>query len=365
VRLLVDARVGWGHGIGRVIANTLPRVAALRPDWQVSALVEPADVAQAQAAFAAADTVRVVPCPVRPFSLAEQVRLAPFARGHDLTWFTNYWVPLAWRGPFVATVHDLLHLLPDLLPASAAKRQLARRTFAKVRRDARAVAFVSRFSEREFARLVGAPRRGVAIPLGGDHLRYPAPRPVRDRTRRLLVVAASKQHKNFALLMDAWRHAAVPAHWTLTVVTPDDARFRSAIDLDAVAGGTGRVEIRRGVGNDELAALYGDSAILLMPSRYEGFGLPLLEGMLAGALPVCSAAGAMVEVAGGALVPFVNADDRPGWSAAIAAACAMVDAPGTGPDPDALVAHNRAQAARFRWDDTAQAYAALLQAALA
>jgi glycosyltransferase involved in cell wall biosynthesis len=360
VRLLVDARVGWGHGIGRVIGNTVPRVAQLRPDWRIDVLVEPADVATATAAFAPAANVTVVPCDVPPFSLAEQTRLQRYARGHDLTWFTNYWVPLGWRMPFVATVHDMLHLLPELLPASLLRRVLARRTFAKVRRDARAVMFVSRFTEDAFTRMIGAPRRGIAIPLGGDHLAYPPPSRVRDRTRRLLVVAAPKKHKNFALLLDAWQRATVSNRWTLTVVAPD-AMLRSSIDLDAMAAGTGRVEVRRGIGNDELAALYGDSAILLMPSLYEGFGLPLLEGMLAGTLCVSANAGAMVEVAQGALVSFVNGHDRPGWTRAIEETCALVD--GGDLDLDALVAHNRAAAARFRWDVTAREVAALLDEA--
>lgn len=366
MRLLVDARVGWGHGIGRVIGNTVPLIALDQPNWRIDVLVEPRDVGVARAAFAAAENITVFPCDIRGFSLAEQTRLQGHAAGYDLTWFTNYWVPLRWRTPFVATVHDMLHLLPDLLPASLPKRVLARRTFAKVQRDARAVMFVSRFTQREFARMVGTPAHGVAIPLGGDHLDYPLVRAVRDRTRRLIVVAASKKHKNFALLLDAWRYAHVPDHWRLTIVSPSDAMFRSSIDLDALAAaatsGTGtQIEVRRGIGNAELAALYGDSAILLMPSRYEGFGLPLLEGLRAGTLCVSAAAGAMVEVAQGAFVSFVNAADRVGWTTAIEQTCALVDDGAI--DLDALAAHNAAHAARFCWADTAREIAATLRSA--
>jgi glycosyltransferase involved in cell wall biosynthesis len=366
VRLLIDARIGWGHGIGRVIGNTVPLIASAHPNWRINALVEPADVEVARTAFAGSPNVVVVPCDITGFSIAEQARLQRYATGHDLTWFTNYWVPLRWRTPFVATVHDMLHLMPDLLPASRAKRLLAGLTFAKVRRDARAVMFVSRFTQQEFTRMVGTPAHGVVISLGGDHLNYPPIRPLRDRTRRLIVVAASKRHKNFPLLLDAWRQARVPDHWRLTIVTPDDAMFRSSIDLAALAGTNGgrdmgQIELRRGIDNDELSALYGDSAILLMPSRYEGFGLPLLEGMRAGALCVSSNAGAIVEVAQGAFVSFVNATDSIGWTAAIERACGLID--GGEINLDALIAHNAAHAAIFRWKDTAQAIAATLLAA--
>lgn len=152
MKLLIDARVGWGHGIGRVVANAVPRCAALRPDWRFDVVVERSDVVRAERAFAGVPNVRVAPSDVRPFSLREQTALSGHLDGHDLTWFTNYWVPLAWRGRFVATVHDMLHLVPELLPASRLNRALARRTFHKLRRDAAAVMFDSRFTQREFER---------------------------------------------------------------------------------------------------------------------------------------------------------------------------------------------------------------------
>lgn len=369
MKLLVDARTGWGHGIGTVIANTVPQIARLRPDWRIEALVPPDKAEAAGAAFAGVPNLSPLPCPIAPFSLGEQARLQAYAREADLTWFTNYWVPLAWRGPFVATVHDMLHLLPHYLPASPLKRALSRRTFAKVRQDARAVMFVSRFTQAEFHRMIGAPRQGVVVPNGADHLDYGfgenGHRPLAARTRRLIVVAASKQHKNFALLFDAWRRARVPGHWTLTVVSAQE-EIISSIDLTALAGqdgpdGAARIEIRRGISNAELAALYADSAILLMPSLYEGFGLPLIEGMLAGALCVSSSAGSLVEVAQGGFVQFVNGTDREGWAAAIEQSCAMVDR--GEPDLDPLLRHNIACAGRFRWDRTARNVTAVLESA--
>ena len=363
MKLLVDARTGWGHGIGRVIANTVPRTARLRPDWRIEALVPPDQTSAAQAAFAGVPNLAIVPCPIAPFSLGEQTGLQHYARGADLTWFTNYWVPLAWRTPFVASVHDILHLLPQYVPASPIKRALSRQTFAKVRRDARAVMFVSRFTQAEFGRVVGQPRHcGVTVPNGGDHLRLDASRPVAERSRRLLVVAASKKHKNFALLFDAWRQADVPDHWTLTVISPREMLLNS-VDLTTLAAGNERIDIRRSVSNEELAALYADSAILLMPSLYEGFGLPLLEGMLAGALCISSNAGSLVEVAQGGFVQFVNGTDRAGWTAAIEQSCVMIDS--GEPDLDPLLRHNRACAARFRWDDTARQVADILETAAA
>jgi len=357
VKLLVDARTGWGHGIGRVIVNTIPRVALLRPTWQVDVLVLPQDCAAARHAFDGVANLTVVECAVNPFSLGEQTKLARYARGYALTWFTNYWVPLGWSGAFVVTVHDMLHLIPHLFPASRSKRLLSRRTFSKIRRDARTIMFDSRFTEKAFTKLVGPPRHGVTVQLGGDHLNYGQLSPVRARSRRLLVVAAAKQHKNFNLLFVAWQAAQVASHWTLTVISPN-SMMRSSVDLDAMSENT-RVEIRRGVSNDELSALYADSAVLLMPSLYEGFGLPLLEGMLAGALCVSSNAGAMIEVAEGAFVQFVNGTDQLGWTKAIESVCAMIDEETV--NTDMITRHNISCASRFQWDKTATQVVAVIE----
>lgn len=365
MKLLVDARIGWGHGIGRVNANTIPRLARMHPAWAIDVLVAPKDAETARLAFGDQANLAIIECPVEPFSLAEQFRLERYVQGHDLTWFTNYWVPLGWRSPFIVTVHDLLHLLPDLFPASASKRLLSRWTFARIRRDARAIMFVSRFTQDAFTRMIGPPRIGVTATLGGDHLSYGELHPIRSRTRRLMVVAASKQHKNFELLFQAWRAAAVPDWWTLTVITPG-SMLRSSIDLTEITNADGpsmgRIDVQRGVSDEALAALYADSAILLMPSLYEGFGLPLLEGMLAGALCLSSNAGAMVEVAEGGFVQFVNGTDRIGWTSAIEQACAIVD--GDTIDLDAMARHNIACANRFLWDRTAANVSAVIEKAI-
>jgi len=56
------------------------------------------------------------------------------------------------------------------------------------------------------------------------------------------------------------------------------------------------------VSQDELAALYRGAACLVFPSRYEGFGLPVLEAMASGTPVVATTAGALPEVAGTAAV---------------------------------------------------------------
>lgn len=362
-RLLVDARTGWGSGIGRFIANAVPGVARSMSDARFDVLVGNDDAARAREELGDLPNIALRPVSIRPFSLREQIELPRLAAGYDLTWFTNYWVPLRWKGPFVTTVHDLLHLDHDLFPASRAKRALSRRTFAKVRRDARAVMFDSRFSERTFDAQIGRPVSGQTIHLGIDHRDWPAitPRPWHQKERRIVVVAAAKAHKNFKVILDAWTQARVANDWRLTIVTPNE-QLRSSIDVAALASGGRTIDLRQGISNAELRDLYDAAAIVMTPSLYEGFGFPLLEGLQAGALCISSTAESMVEMAEGAFVQFVNGRDVEGWIGAIQIACSMIDAGSFDHAP--LIQRNTDCVSRYRWDSTSHRIAAVLRNAL-
>jgi glycosyltransferase involved in cell wall biosynthesis len=358
-KLLVDARLGWGSGIGRYIENVIPRVASLLPEIAFDVLVTDAHAERAKVCFAQAGNIRIVHTSVQPFSAAEQVRLARYANGCALTWFTNYWIPLAWQGRFTVTVYDVLHLLPDLFPASLPKRWASRCAFAKVCRQAEAAFFISRFTRDEFHRTVGRPGYGIVTQLGADHLLPDRALPAKEK--RLLVVAAFKKHKNFATVLNAWKQARVAEHWRLTIVAPG-VDLRSSVNVDAMTAGMRGVEMRRGVSDAELRDLYARTAIMLAPSLYEGFGLPLLEAFATGAYAVSSTAGSLVEIAEGADAALVNGLDVEGWVAAIERACTQLDDGRI--DAQAVARHNMAHAATFRWDDTARTTANTLRALL-
>jgi glycosyltransferase involved in cell wall biosynthesis len=66
----------------------------------------------------------------------------------------------------------------------------------------------------------------------------------------------------------------------------------------------------------QLVTLYRDAVALVYPSRYEGFGLPVLEAMACGTPVIASRAASIPEVLGDAGV-LLGPDDVPGWAAAI------------------------------------------------
>lgn len=349
--VIVDARLPWGSGIGRYVSNCVPRVCELLPNVTFRVLISRTDAQRAKDALGTCENASIVISDIGSFSIKEQFSALSGQDDAAITWFTNYWVPLAYRGKFLVAVHDMIHLEPGLFPATRIKRLLSRLTFRHVARNARMVCFGSRFTKREFERRFGAPVRSEVTSYGIDHAGvtpFDADNPPLKR-KQILVVAAAKMHKNFEIAIDAFNRAAISKDWTLKIITPND-ELRSSIDLGGMVSSECRVSFAQGLTNEELRAVYADTAILLMPSRYEGFGLPLAEGLQAGAQCISSTAEALVELGQGAKVTYVNPRDLEGWTEAIESECARFEAGGVS---IAETRFNMQHAMKFSWHEVA------------
>jgi len=86
-----------------------------------------------------------------------------------------------------------------------------------------------------------------------------------------------------------------------------------------------RFHILSGVPDADLAAIYNLAEVFVYPSRYEGFGIPIIEAIAAG-LPVVACTGSCLEEAGGPANLYVNPDDVGGFAEAIR--CMLRDAAG-------------------------------------
>jgi glycosyltransferase involved in cell wall biosynthesis len=198
-------------------------------------------------------------------------------------------LPLGLSCPGVVTVHDLsFERQPGLMRFGD---RLVFRTAVprSVRRAARVIA-VSERTKRDLVDLYRAPAAKIAvIPNGID----PVFRPGENGTGGYaLLVGAIQARKNPLAAAEAAARVGLP------LVAAGPARDA------ALARELGRrgVVMRGYVTKEELAELYRGAACLLFPSRYEGFGLPVLEAMASGTPVVAADEAALREVAGDAAV---------------------------------------------------------------
>jgi len=197
-------------------------------------------------------------------------------------------LPLRPRCPTVLTLHDLS--FERGWKAMPLKDTIVFR--ARVRRSARTTQRVIAVSERtkhDAVELYGlSPERVVVIPHGVD----PAFSPGGDGGSYLLFVGAVQARKDPLAAAEAAQEVGLP----LVVVGPEnDARLARELRRRGA-------DLRGYVEKEDLAELYRGAACLLLPSRYEGFGLPVLEAMASGTPVVAAAEPALQEVADGAAV---------------------------------------------------------------
>jgi glycosyltransferase involved in cell wall biosynthesis len=162
-----------------------------------------------------------------------------------------------------------------------------------------------------------------------------------------LSVSTKRPHKNLPRLLEA--HALIASSKRPLLVLPGYPTPHER-ELQAQAAELGIEHDVRFLGwlpDEQLEGLYRAATLFVFPSRYEGFGLPVLEAM-ARDLPVaCGSARAVVEVAGDAALIFDH--DRPERMAA--AVEALLD------DADLrrrLVEAGRRRVAEFTWERTAR-----------
>ena len=225
------------------------------------------------------------------------------------------------RGIFkVATVHDLAPLqdAADLTPAQVAR---FRRTVENLHR-ADLVLADSRHSADEAIKLLALrPERVRVLPLGVDVERFQwragaAEVPPWDRAVQgcqvVLSVGVTTGRKNLASLPAVFRalRAAAP-ELPVTLLRAGHLLPEALRDeLRTVLGEGGLVELGF-VSEAELVAAYQRADALLFPSRLEGFGFPVLEGMAAGCPVVCTNVTSLPEVGGEAALYF-HPDDPAG-----------------------------------------------------
>ena len=257
----------------------------------------------------------------------EQIALPRLARqAPSPTWQGLLWSP-ANTGPLavsrqVLTIHDLSPLdHPEwFAPAFALWYQMLLPPLA---RRVRRVLTPSTFSRGRVIQRLGLPEEKVlAVPGGVEPAHFHPTEPAAVRARYglagpyLLFVGTLEPRKNLSTLLSAWE-ILCPANPALELVIAGGRSpvFRSALPAKDQTRPT-RVRFLGTVPDLDLPGLYSGAVALVLPSLYEGFGLPVLEAMACGTPAISSRAGALAETAGEAAI-LVDPADSQGLSRAI------------------------------------------------
>ena len=332
----IDADVLGRHRTGdeTYMANLLRELAPLADRERLAAVTRRPDLVPAG--------IEAVELPARSqvarmaVGLPRTLRRLRPALGHF-----NYVIPPAFRGPAVLTVHDLsFERHPGLM---SPRDLLLFRTFVprSARRAGRVLA-VSERTKRDLVERYGiAEGKVVVTPNGVDPIFRPdggAP----ERPPYALFVGGIQPRKDPVSAIEAL--GRLNGDLGLVLVGAEKRGGRRVRRVIRSLGLEQRVELTGYLKREELAGLYRGAACLVFPSRYEGFGLPVLEAMASGTPVVASNAGALPEVAGNAAI-LVEPGDPVALADGIERALA---------DRERLVQLGLERARGFSWTETAR-----------
>lgn len=225
----------------------------------------------------------------RPFDLVHTAHM-PTPRGLD--------------APLTFTLHDLKSVFSAAEPR--VRRWVGRCVVNDALKRSKRVLVVSQTLRDELLEHFDArPEQIVVAPNGADHLPLAPRAPAHDSP--LLFVGHVEPRKNLALLLQAL--ALDPQLPDLAIAGAEKSGQRAELEqLAARLGVAGRLRWLGLQSDEQLARLYASCACVALPSRREGFDIPLVEALRAGAPVACSDLPVHRELAGPAACYFVPDD---------------------------------------------------------
>ncbi|EFB31909.1 glycosyltransferase, group 1 family protein [Segatella oris F0302] len=217
--------------------------------------------------------------------------------------------------PGVVTVHDLIFMRhPEFY--SAIDVFFYKYKFRKMLQEATRIIAISECTRRDILHYGHFPANRIDLVYQScdTHFSRSVDREKLDETRKkynlpqhyILNVGTVERRKNILLGIRALSQLPPTLH---LVVVGRQTKYQKQLDAAVHALGLAdRVHFLQGVSNDHLPAIYRQAEAFIYPSRYEGFGIPIIEAIQSG-LPVVAATGSCLEEAGGPDCLYVGPDD--------------------------------------------------------
>jgi glycosyltransferase involved in cell wall biosynthesis len=341
------------RGEGNTLLRLYQELKAIRPAWRAYLYGEKACSDYIASQF----EIRRRSVPGFRWNSWERLALPALAwrDGVDLLHCSSSSAPPLVGRPFIVTVHDIIPLVIDD-GQTAQQSQRFERSLRSALRRASAVIAVSESTKRDLTSFFGISRDRIDVIHWGTDV-WPHPPAMADRDSNLvLAFGGGARRKNTRVVLIAFAEASklVPSS-RLVLVGLSGAKERlEFMQLADDLRITDRVEFTGYIDQKALTALYGRAAVLLYPSLYEGFGMPIVEAMAAGLPVIASARTSIPEVVDGA-GELVTPDDH----AAVGNALARVLM--HAPLREDLATRGIARARQLTWERTAMLTAAVFE----
>jgi glycosyltransferase involved in cell wall biosynthesis len=221
----------------------------------------------------------------------------------------------AWSGaPVVLTVHDICYATNPEWFSARDLRVLSTMVPRSIRRAAHVIT-VSQDARRQIIEYYRVPEAKISAIYNGPGAGAEPITPAAARQELsvmgldldrpfLLTVGNLQPRKNLVRLLEAFGELVTRRRHDIDLVIVGPKRYRAEEVIKAAGPVAHRVHFTGYVTDRQLAAAYRCSRVFVLPSLYEGFGLPALEAMAHGVPVACSKAGALPEVCGDAAVMF-------------------------------------------------------------
>ncbi|MFZ2314907.1 MAG: glycosyltransferase family 1 protein [Gammaproteobacteria bacterium] len=267
--ILADGRWQGPHGIGRFSTEVLARLTQT-------------------------DILTTGPHPLSIKNLFWQSQQLLNDKTHRVFFTPGFNPSLASRIPVIFTIHDLIHLhVPG--QSKLLKKIFYQYVMKPAAKKAHAIVTVSHFSKKTILEWLDIPEEKIIVSYPGVSATFkPEGTAFQAGFSYLLHVGNTKAHKNVARLIEAFAKAKIDRNIKLicTGILSDDVQ--AAVAKHHLEE---RVISKTNLNEETLASLYRGALGVVFPSLYEGFGLPVVEGMASGVPVLTSNLTSIPEIA--------------------------------------------------------------------
>lgn len=250
----------------------------------------------------------------------------------------------------VVTIHDLIFMRhPEYYNWLDVK--IYEWKFRQTLKEADRIIAISECTKRDIIELGGISGDNIDVIYQSCNPRFLASQPSTLNAhpsslprRYMLCVGTIEERKNLMLALRSLVHLPEDIH---LVAVGKQTKYAALVEAEAEKLGLkSRLHMLSGVSDADLHAIYSLAEVFVYPSRYEGFGIPIIEAIFSG-LPVVACTGSCLEEAGGPDCLYVHPDDVEGFAQCVSRMLAG------SPERDSRIQLSQNYVQRFRGADVA------------